>query len=792
MRRLLFLFTMMIFLAACQKEITVDRKDFLLYDQLSGLPSLSGKKEYLPSPFATAGDQMYLVGYQDGSFPDLGWHVSGEMGGLWQHPIKLSDGFVWEIIDKEGNAVCLDQADQFTNYPLASQHHYSIGEWNLAVDRIQFIADDSPGLVMEIIINNIGTNDFSGSLNFTNRVDLRPVWIGERTGMEDQPDVVRFENDTWVAKDQGNDWYCVWRGPLSGKEATVAACTPEPLGQGVQAASSYPLAIAAGQQASLQFFVAGSSVSEQEAMANLKALTQNLPALFRDKRQKYDKIAATALIEVPDEQLQTALTWTKYASEWLHFEIPGQGAGIAAGLPDYPWWFGCDQTYSVRGLVDVGRPDLSIDIMETLLRLSEKENGNGRIVHEVSTNGAVFNPGNINETPHYISAAWEVFSWTGDRDFLAKAYQQAKMGLTWLEAQDKDGNAYPDGHGMMEIHGMNAEMMDVIAYTYEAYRAAAKMAEYFGEQEQATAYAKKADELAQRINDEWWVASENSFADFRATPQKALELVDGAIVRADTLGKSWSVTDLQAAKAEIEAQESTAVTAYAFYHNWVVNTPLETGAADTEKAKPALQTGQKYVNPFGVYVTGIDRKKQEENPAAFAALKAKESFNYMGAVMTLPTGVQAVSAARYGEADLALDYLQRMVRSFSYAHPGSMYEVSPDYGMLVQAWNIYALARPVVSYFFGIQPTAHLEKIRIQPSMPSSWEQASIRQLPVGANSIDITIDGDQYYIDQRRDWELTFVAPFGKSISSVNGKAMEHGTQEVILTGKNNVVIVL
>src|SRR5210317_319335 len=54
---------------------------------------IKGKKDYLNSPYVTAGDRLYMVGHQNGTFPDLGWHVKGEMGGVWDHPIKLMDGF---------------------------------------------------------------------------------------------------------------------------------------------------------------------------------------------------------------------------------------------------------------------------------------------------------------------------------------------------------------------------------------------------------------------------------------------------------------------------------------------------------------------------------------------------------------------------------------------------------------------------------------------------------------------------------------------------------------------------
>jgi hypothetical protein len=44
-------------------------------------------------PYVTAGDRTYLIGTQDGNFPDMGHHVPGEMAGLWLPPIKLIDGF---------------------------------------------------------------------------------------------------------------------------------------------------------------------------------------------------------------------------------------------------------------------------------------------------------------------------------------------------------------------------------------------------------------------------------------------------------------------------------------------------------------------------------------------------------------------------------------------------------------------------------------------------------------------------------------------------------------------------
>lgn len=783
MRHLLLFFLLFIGLSQCAPtESSID-------SYLEDLPSIKGKSEYLASPFTTAGDQMYLVGHQDGTFPDLGWHVTGEMGGIWQHPIKLMDGFVISIENASGDSQCLDQAQAFINYPIAGQHQFELADFQLQIDRVQFVPNGLGAMMVELNIHNQASDQtFNGQLNFTGMVDLQPVWLGERTQMKDQKDEAEFDAslNAWVAKDQGNEWYCIFGSNEAGTEIEPDNCLPEHRGQGVDAASNFDLQIAPGDHQVLQFFISGSTNNKAEAVAKYQQIKTQWSTLLANKKEQYQTIEKTARLTVPDATIQQAFEWTKYASDWLRFEIPGQATGIAAGIPDYPWWFGCDQTYSARGLVTVGMADFATEIMEGLMSLSAS-NPSGQIVHEVSTNGAVYNPGNINETPHFIATAWELFCWTGDEDFLAKAYQQTQKGLTWLEAQDKNNNTYPDGHGMMEIHGMNAEMVDVIAYTYEAYEAAAQMAAHFEDQELAKRYAEKAALLKAKINSDWWVPNEASFADFRSDKTKAMELVKGAIVRADTLGKLWSVEDLKVAEATIEKSQSAGVEAYAFYHNWVVNTPLETGAADPEKALLALETGQKYINPFGVYVTGIDRKQVDNNPGAFASLKAKESFNYTGAVMTLPTGVQAISAARYGQSDQALDYLQRMVRSFSYAAPGSMYEVSPDYGMVVQAWNIYALARPIVSHFLGIQPEAYRKYIKIQPQLPSAWPEMKLEQLPIGGNIIDVVLQKNTYEITQTQDWEIEVVLPAGVTMVRVNGEEQTLEENSMTLTTKIN-----
>ena len=47
-----------------------------------------------------AGTRAYSIGFQDGRFYANGWHITGEMGGIWAPPLKLADG-VWFGVDDD-------------------------------------------------------------------------------------------------------------------------------------------------------------------------------------------------------------------------------------------------------------------------------------------------------------------------------------------------------------------------------------------------------------------------------------------------------------------------------------------------------------------------------------------------------------------------------------------------------------------------------------------------------------------------------------------------------------------
>ncbi|MDO8967772.1 glycogen debranching protein [Algoriphagus sp.] len=767
-----------------------------VFSDLDSTDGLSGKKEYLASPFTAAGDRVYLIGHQDGTFPDLGWHLDGEMGGIWLHPIKLMDGFTASVGINE-QTFCLNNAESFTNYPFSNVLKFPISEAGIEVERLHFVPDGKEGMVILFKVKNVDNSEKKLRFDFNAYVDLMPVWLGERTGMLDNPDEITFDEqtNTFTGKDQGNDWYVVW-GSAEGlvlSPSEKAKCSMSPKGKGTNAGFGIELMLPASTEQIIPIYISGSTESEIKAMETLADLRNNLQEDWTAKRNRYKTLEQSAQITIPDKELQKAFEWVKYNTDWLVRDVPGMGRGFGAGLQDYPWFFGVDSEYTIQGLITTGRKDLVYSTIELIHNLSEKANGNGRIVHEVSTNGAVFNPGNINETPQWASTVWEVYRWTGDRELLEKYFPSIEKGLNWLlSVNDKDGNLLADGYGMMEIHGLESEMIDVAVYSQKAFADAAKMAEILGKNELVKSYQQTAAALAEKINADFWVAKFGSYADFIGTAEDALHLIEGAIIRADTLNKPWAVAELQATKAKLSTLPKDQKQGFVLYHNWVVNTPMETGVADPEKAKIALETGRKYTNPFGVFVTGIDRDESAENEDG--AFTGSKMFSYTGAVMTLPTGVSAIGENNYGNPDGALDYLKRMTRSFGFALPGSIYEVSPDYGMFTQAWNMYSYAVPIVTQFFGIRPDAGNKVIYIRPQMPSTWEEASIQKVQIGDNLISLS------YVDKsgvrsieveqsQSKWGISIEIPESYTKVKILGKEVSSDTKDgyrrILMTGK-------
>ena len=107
--------------------------------------------------YVAAGDRAYVVGVQDGSqVPDvslnpdgIGWHITGQMGGVWAHPIKLLDQFQfyleWQPVACSYEVRQWRQAMSGWSYPRLN---------GLEISETQFAPDGLPVVLVGVQLRN--------------------------------------------------------------------------------------------------------------------------------------------------------------------------------------------------------------------------------------------------------------------------------------------------------------------------------------------------------------------------------------------------------------------------------------------------------------------------------------------------------------------------------------------------------------------------------------------------------------------------------------------------------------
>jgi len=768
--------------------------DFKLNAASSGLPHMNGKLENAGYLYVTAGNRLYCIGNQAGEFPKVGFHVPGQMGGVWQHPIKLLDGYSLNVKNKLTRETYENISDSFITYSFATKFNYHVRDQQVRITQTQFVPDNLPVLVVEYSVQNTSGQSRDIELEVKTDINLMPVWLGERSGMTDHTDTLdRYDRQNSIVyfRDQGNSWYTGigfenHQIQFNGIKKTTYQ------DNGITGVTALTYQIPSGRSVSFRFYVSGSTASTNEIAANISYVRDHLSTLFFDKKKRYKKMENTAEVKIPDTLLETAYQWGKYSSDWLVRDVPGLGNGMSAGLPDYPWFFSNDQAGTFMALTGTRQPDLFFHSFRMLKQISDSVNEHsGRIIHEVSTNGVVYDKGRMEESQLHIIAAWQIFNWTGDMDFLKTNYAYALKIWDWLQQHDTNHNGYIEGYGGVEIEGLNDEMLDVQVNTFKFLEILGKMAFIFNDPAKADEYTQKAARLKDQINKDWWIESENRYADFITTRDKALKIIEDAMIKRVHTGRNeWAGEKLKVLKDQV-MNNTYPYQGYVVYYNASGLQPMEEGMTDTLRAIKMLKGATFFTNSFGEYIAGIERP--DDVTVDEKRVHKDSIFTYYRAVMPGATAGLAMAAVRYGMPDTALMYIHKILNSFSFATPGTTYEVSPDYGMFVQAWNVTGINIPLIQYFFGIQPEAFKKEITIQLQMPTSWEYATLNNLIVGNTRFSVQYKKKNYVItcsihSTEPGWNIHFKVSNDVKSIQLNKQTVELSSNEQIeLKGTDN-----
>jgi hypothetical protein len=700
-------------------------------------PTISATSQLSERRFVAAGTGAYVVGVEDGTFPPIGWHTTGQMGGVWAPPIKLLDGLWFGL-----SGSWLDSATSYTSGPGFVRLTFPVTD-GLQPTLTEFAPDGLSAVLFGLTL--VPVNGSAATVTVTadahSEVSAAYPW-GSTTPTWDQ-----FNNQNAVSAANGliqfnqeqTPWYAdvgaatapsgtatgsgYW-GPTSASDQAVFGTK----GEGGQL--TWNLAVPAAGR-TLWLGVAGSQNGAANAGQALQAALANPAGLLQSKISERDSVAAQTNLQVPDSGVQQALLWSKLNLADLSRTIaeaairdtkagtvypaplatvPGLSA-IDAAYPDYAEFFGTDGAYSTYGLSVSGQWQTAVNWLNAMRTVSEIVNGNsGKVLHEITSTGAVYygdttEPGDINETAQFAIAADLVWKWSGDNSVLTDNYKFIDAGEHYLASlATGPDHLWPVGDGIVENPSLGGEALDVASETIQALAALHDMAVAMNDTSTA-AWAAQREQAMLKAFGQWWISSQHLYADSLCTAAGAGTSCTAA---GQQLQQRW----------------------------WTSVAPMEQDIAPVANADAAL--GQLETPTFtgscGLYVDGVGGPMGTSGQSCYL----------------VNTGALAVGEANYGRLPQAVTDMDKIASQLTVEMPGSLpelaasaqynpFEAFTSRANVMQAWSSYGLLWTVVNDLLGVSPDAPAGSVAVVPDIPPSWPSMSAGNLHVGAGTLGET-----------------------------------------------------
>jgi hypothetical protein len=546
----------------------------------------------------------------------------------------------------------------------------------MEIKRRDFVAEDHAAFFSLLTLKNAGARPRLGQLHLLVWLKFLGGWFSGNSARSGDD----FWLDDTVVLGYDRLWQGRW-GVACGTSVVPERCELEPREVGRLVTLTYPFTLAPGQTQTWEFLLTADHERGHDGARHLfSQLAGTGEKLLIDKVNRYhQKVFQGVALDVPDRSVNRAFALAKANLQLLSADYdPSLPPYFLAGVPEYPQLFGCDTEYTVPGAVAAGFEETSKSALLALADYGQR--ACGRIPHEITTNGRVFHPGNTQETPQFAAACWDYFRWTGDLAFLRRVYPLCKEGIDdYMPAiWGPAGSLYPIGDGVVERHGMGPRKLDSTCYLFQSLRALRDMAEALDYPDDARRYNTRLSELGRRFELDWWLEDEQMYADSLHT--------DGTPQ---------------------------------FDGHWTVVLPLQLGMAAPDRAQRSLERIEReWVNRWGLVHT-----------------RAREEL-----VWTLPTGLLALTAFRYGKPDLGLQLLQNIAETASYGTLGAFKELIPIGLCFVQLWSAGLYAQGMIEGLLGLDPLAHLHRLSIAPRLPTGWPRARLSAVAVGTHTLSVEL----------------------------------------------------
>src|SRR5215218_4963171 len=522
------------------------------------------------------GDRFWQMGTADGQYPAMGFHTRGEMGGFWTEPLKLLDG-MWFSLDGGwlGPATSTTTGWGYVRTGLPARSGVRATRTDVAPDGVRagltgltLTADSDRTVSLAVDAHSELMSSYPWATTNPSQLQANLRDTASVSGGTLQfrdvgtPPIPNAERHDWTALvgssllPSSSAIGTGFRGPQEppvvcppadpGTPTPPSRCDDTAYGKGAGGRLTYQLRLRAGTPRTLWFAVAGSDRSLADARRQLRRVLAAPAATLARTVARQRALAARTRVNLPgDRLLQRSVEWSKQniaesVQEARNLRIRVVRAGTAypppsgmlararwvgAGWPDYPWIFATDGEYTAFASVAAGQFEPIQEHVRTLRRVSEIANGSsGKIVHEVTPDGAVFfganaDAGNTDESAKFPSTVALVWRWSGDRRFLDENYQAAVRAMQHVVSLDADHDGWPEGLANVERPGMGQEKLDSTVYTIRGLHDLADLAAARGDEATRTWAQAREAELLRAFEGAWWFGGDTrSYADSLRDP----------------------------------------------------------------------------------------------------------------------------------------------------------------------------------------------------------------------------------------------------------------------------------
>jgi hypothetical protein len=739
-----------------------------------------------------AGTRAYSIGFEDGRFYANGWHITGEMGGVWTPPLKLLDG-VWFGLDGQwiGPATKFTSGTGYTRYDLPDTS-------GLKVERTDFVPDGRRGTLFGLTITNPGSA-VTTKLSVDAHSELMGQYPWGFTGVtpnasDNIADSGSFNGQSLVFTDDGalpgapqhhyaalvstsmtpdtgviGDQFwgpqpghrCTGTEPGAPADPKPSQCDDGPFGRGTGGELTYTLSLPADGSKTVWVAVAGSDNGLALAQQELSKTLQNPAADLAAKIASREHLSQMTQLSLPGDPLvQSAVEWGKqniadltqsandlqirWTDQGKQFPSPlgtvPQATWIGAGFPDYPWIFGTDAEYTAFAAVSVGQFAAIEGHLRALRDVSDILNSrSGVVTHEVVSDGSIWFGHDSRHTNADGTTAYDF-----NTDETVKF--PSAVALIWRWTGD---NRFRD-----EMYDFAKRNLHYVVRTLDADHDG--WPEGLGNVERSGMGPEKLDNTVYFIRGLYDLADMARSKHDGATFAWAMNLARNLHQRFD--GTWWYRAAEQYADSLNDPNNIQS-----FQKHWIGQTPMEAELRVNGQTVPGLA-------PFDHGNTALAGRENAcysgsppLNPGLFhTGCGGGPNGRGEEVIFGLTTSIQSIGEGNYGR--LGPGQQQRYTHALAETmfsepatggtpdeQPGAMPEIfpSPDQGanidrcwtcrsMFMQAWGNYGTAWAVVHQWLGVRPDLGNARLEFVPQVPEGQTSVQGQDIRLGNGSADV------------------------------------------------------